>query len=129
MEQFFDSLVPILGILCAVALPIAGGIFLATKNIVNKHNEKMKMIEAGLIPQELPKEVSKTATLRNGMLMLGLGIGAILGFFLGEWLGYEKLTFALMVCLSALTLGGLALCLCYVFLYRSNKDENTDIDE
>ncbi len=130
MSEFFDSIVPIVAITFCIGLPVAGGIFLLWRNNINKHEERMKMIENGYIPTEEPKSIGKTKTLRNGMLMLGLGVGAILGYFLGEWLGYDKENFALLVCISAIAIGGLGLCLSYFILYgRLTKEEDLESEK
>ncbi len=126
MSYFLEACIPIVAIVFAVGLPIGGGIFLFWKNATNKHEEKMKMIEQGLVPEEKPKKISNTTTLRNGMLMLGLGLGAILGLILGKWLEYRDEMILLIMPVSSIAFGGLALFICYFIIYNLEQKEKPD---
>ena len=85
MEDF----IPIVAILCAVGLPIATGLVLGYNAIRNEHRERMGLIEQGIIPPNKTKQKSnpnRLVSLRNGIVLIALGIGIIVGFFCSEYL-------------------------------------------
>lgn len=79
-------LIPIIAIISSVALPIIVGAILGFKKINSDHKERMGLIQQGIIPPDEPKRKSKQTTpnryvsLRNGILLVSLGIGFITGF-------------------------------------------------
>ncbi len=82
-------LIPIVAILCAVGLPIATGLVLGFNAIRNEHRERMGLIEQGIIPPNRTKQKStpnRYVSLRNGIVLIALGIGIIVGFFCSEYL-------------------------------------------
>ena len=80
MDELF---IPVIAIISAVALPIAGTFIVAFKKINSDHKERMGLIQQGIIP---PQEVKRKGTpnryrsLRDGIILISLGIGLILGF-------------------------------------------------
>lgn len=85
MEDF----IPIVAILCAVGLPIATGLVLGYNAIRNEHRERMGLIEQGIIPPNKTKKKSdpnRLVSLRNGIVLIALGIGIIVGFFCSDYL-------------------------------------------
>ncbi len=78
-----DSLIPIIAILSTIALPIATALILGFKKVNAVHKERMGMIQQGIIPPNEPKRKSapnRYRSLRNGITLIALGIGLIVGF-------------------------------------------------
>ena len=83
MEDLMNSLVPVVAVLSTIALPIATGLILGLKKISSAHKERMGMIQQGIIPPNEPKRKStpnRYRSLRNGVILIALGIGIIVGF-------------------------------------------------
>ena len=79
--------IPIIAILSTVALPIIVGSILIFNKINSTHKERMGLIQQGIIPPDSPKQKPKQQTtpnryvsLRNGIILISLGIGFIAGF-------------------------------------------------
>ena len=84
-----EDLIPIVAILCAVGLPIATGLVIGLNAIRNEHRERMGLIEQGIIPPNKTKQKSnpnRLVSLRNGIVLIALGIGIIVGFLCSEYL-------------------------------------------
>ena len=80
-------LIPIIAILSTVALPLIVGSILIFNKINSTHKERMGLIQQGIIPPVTPKPKPKQQTtpnryvsLRNGIILISLGIGFIAGF-------------------------------------------------
>lgn len=80
-------LIPIIAILSTVALPLIVGSILIFNKINSTHKERMGLIQQGIIPPDAPKRKPKQQTtpnryvsLRNGIILISLGIGFIAGF-------------------------------------------------
>ena len=80
------TLIPIIAILSSVALPLIVGAILGFKKINSEHKERMGLIHQGIIPPDAPRKSKKQTTpnryvsLRNGIILIMLGIGFIAGF-------------------------------------------------
>ena len=72
-------IIPVLAILCAIALPLILVILSVYWTVTSKHKEKMAMIERGIAPDEnaSDRQPNRYGSLRNGLLMIGLAIGTI----------------------------------------------------
>lgn len=111
-------IVPVLGIICTIGLPLLLAIIASTKQISAKHAERMAMIERGVILEEPEKKPSKYGALRNACVMIGLALGAIGGLFAKNlyspytWWEADFLIFVLTV------LGGGLAFLVYFFIVR-----------
>ena len=81
-----EDLIPIIAILSTIALPIATGLILGFKKLNADHKERMGLIQQGIIPPNEPKQKPKQSTpnryvsLRNGIILIMLGVGFIVGF-------------------------------------------------
>ena len=81
-----ETLIPIIAILSTIALPIATGLILGFKKINSDHKERMGLIKQGIIPPDAPRKPKQQTTpnryvsLRNGIILISLGIGFIAGF-------------------------------------------------
>ena len=74
--------IPILGVICAVGMPVLLGIIASYMTIKSKHEEKMAMIEKGIVLEEAmrpERRPNRYNTLRNGIFMIGLSLGEIIG--------------------------------------------------
>jgi len=80
------EIIPIIAILSTIALPIVTGLILGFKKLNSDHKERMGLIQQGIIPPNEPKRKPKQSTpnryvsLRNGIILITLGIGFIVGF-------------------------------------------------
>ncbi|WP_436414483.1 DUF6249 domain-containing protein [Petrimonas sp.] len=77
----------IIAILSAVALPIATGLVIGLTSVKNQHRERMGLINQGIIPPERMKKKAnpnRFVSLRNGIVLIALGIGVIVGFLCSE---------------------------------------------
>ncbi len=111
----------ILAIICAVGLPIGGGLYLAFKVNQSKHAEKMAMIERGLVEEDKPKPKNTGEMLKRGLLMIGLAIGGLLGFWVAESF-YTRQSYWLIIGLFMMLFGGIATAVSYIILSHKNKN-------
>ena len=68
MEEW---LVPLVAIICAVGLPVLLLMILVIRTTRTKHEERMAMIEKGIVLEEPERKTNKFNALRNGLLMIG----------------------------------------------------------
>ena len=83
VEGILALFIPIIAILASVALPLVVAWVLIFKKINSTHKERMGMIQQGIIPPNEPKRKStpnRYRSLRNGVILVALGIGVIVGF-------------------------------------------------
>ena len=86
MENVF---IPIVSILSAVALPIVTALVLILRKLNADHNERMALINQGIIPPNEPKKKTnpnRLVSLRNGIILAALGIGILVGFLCSQYL-------------------------------------------
>ncbi|MCD8267142.1 MAG: hypothetical protein LUD46_00815 [Parabacteroides sp.] len=96
-----DWLVLLVAIICAVGLPVLLLIVLVVRTTRSKHEERMAMIEKGIVLEEPERKANKFNALRNGLLMIGLALGAICGIALEEtmpsdWEGFAVIIFTVL---------------------------------
>lgn len=121
MESTLGALVPIFGILFAVALPIALSGYILISLIRGRSKERMELIKQGIVPQAYPKPVpNKYISLRNGFLCIGVALGSIIGVLVTENLNIDVPLNILIVVSSVLLFLGFAYVL--FFLITKNKD-------
>ena len=92
--------IPILGVICAVGMPVLLGIIASYMTIKSKHEEKMAMIEKGIVLEEAmrpERRPNRYNTLRNGIFMIGLSLGVIVGMMLDSAFTYDSDWFFLLV--------------------------------
>lgn len=124
-----DDLIGLIAILSAVALPIAFGMTLGMISIKSAHRERMGLINQGIIP---PQRTSKKpnpnryVSLRNGILLVAIGIGIIVGFVSANYLAYGNYREFLVIAASIVFFLGVGF-LAYFFITR-NVVEEKDID-
>ena len=80
------ELAGIIAIISIFALPMITALVLILKRINSTHKERMELIKQGIIPPNEPKQKPKQSTpnryvsLRNGIILIMLGVGFIVGF-------------------------------------------------
>lgn len=83
------ELVGLVAVICIFGLPLIAGIVLGLRAMKNRNQERMGLINQGIIPPDTPKKKSdpnKMVSLRNGIVLISLGIGIIVGFLCSEYL-------------------------------------------
>ncbi len=89
MEEIMEEFIPIIAIICTIGLPIIAGWILGLQWVKSRHAERMGLINQGIIPPGSPKKKSdpnRFVSLRNGIVLIALGIGIIVGFLCSEYL-------------------------------------------
>lgn len=128
MEE--EIIIPVLGILCAIALPLILVILSVYWTVTSKHKEKMAMIERGIAPDEnaSDRQPNRYGSLRNGLLMIGLAIGTIAGIFLARTMKEEYEMFLIIVAMIVVC-GGIAFT-SYFFISKKlmEQEEKNSID-
>ena len=121
-------LIPIVAIICTIGLPILVISIIVYKSVQTKHQEKLAMIEKGMILQEPEKRTNKYTALRNGLLLVGLAVGAMVGLGISETWLRDSFAGDFMIAIMTILFGGIAF-LAYFFMIRSmqKQDNNTEI--
>lgn len=84
-----EDLVAIIAILTTVGLPILTGLLLGGISMRSKHRERMGLINQGIIPPDTETkkaDPNRMGALRNGLVLLSIGIGLGVGFFVWSYL-------------------------------------------
>ncbi|MDD2246898.1 MAG: DUF6249 domain-containing protein [Proteiniphilum sp.] len=84
-----EDLIAIIAIVCIFGLPVIAGIILGMRAIKSRNDERMGLINQGIIPPDTPKkkaDPNRLVSLRNGIVLVALGIGIIVGFLCSEYL-------------------------------------------
>ncbi len=124
-------LVPILGIICVIGMPVLLAIIASYMTIKSKHEEKMAMIERGIVLEEAPRperNPNRYNTLRNGILMIGLSLGVIVGLAFDSSFTYDSDWFFLSLPAVVILFGGVAFVV-YFFLSRFFMRKESEEDE
>lgn len=121
-------LIPIVAIICTIGLPVLVISIIVYKNVQTKHQEKLAMIEKGMILQEPEKRTNKYTALRNGLLLVGLAVGAMIGLGISETWLRDSFAGDFMIAIMTILFGGIAF-LAYFFMIRSmqKQDNNPEI--
>ena len=121
-------LIPLLAIICTIGLPILLVSLIVYKSVQTKHQEKLAMIEKGMILQEPEKRTNKYTALRNGLLLVGLAVGAMIGLGISETWLRDSFAGDFMIAIMTILFGGIAF-LAYFFMIRGmqKQDNNPEI--
>jgi preprotein translocase subunit YajC len=121
-------LISIVAIICTIGLPILVISIIVYKSVQTKHQEKLAMIEKGMILQEPEKRTNKYTALRNGLLLVGLAVGAMIGLGISETWLRDSFAGDFMIAIMTILFGGIAF-LAYFFMIRSmqKQDNNPEI--
>ena len=118
-----EDLIPLMGIVVCVGLPLLLAILVSLETVKSRHKEKMAMIEKGILLEEKSlarRDPNRYQALRNGMLMVGLALGALVGIFVSDMCGNMSDQWWTNLLVPAMTIlfGGIAFVL-YFFISRS----------
>jgi len=126
MENFINSLVPILAIICLFALPVLVTGYVLVKLITSNNKERLELARHGIIPPVRPKpSPNKYRSLRNGILCIGIAVGVVLGLIFSTHKGYEYYVEFLIISSSTILCLGLA----YIIFYFIVKNKNLENEE
>ena len=81
--------VAIIAIICTIGLPVVTGLVLGLRWMKTRSEERMGLINQGIIPPDTPKKKSnpnRMVSLRNGIVLIALGIGIIAAFLCSKYL-------------------------------------------
>jgi hypothetical protein len=108
MTGLMDSLVAVIAVLSIFALPLITALILIYKKLSSVHKERMGLIQQGIIPPNEPKRKSipnRYRSLRNGIILVWLGLGVIVGFVTANNLGTYENKFFIVIAIIVLFLG------------------------
>lgn len=117
-----NLLVPIVAIVCAVGLPIIMIIILGVQAQRGRHAERLAMIEKGAVLEEPEKKANRYPALRNGIVMIGLSLGLIIGLFVEPYMPNYSDFFSLGIPAFTILFGGIGF-VAYFFFSRSMQQK------
>ncbi|MDR1202948.1 MAG: hypothetical protein LBL58_15140 [Tannerellaceae bacterium] len=120
-----DFWIQVLAMIFVITLPVIGGLLLAKIN-QSKHAERMAMIEKGVVIEEPEKKVNKFDALRNGLLMIGLSLGAIAGLSINRYFYIREGGFLIFI--LAILGGGIAFVIYFFIARKMQREEGQDAD-
>ena len=107
-------------VLIPILVPL-GGCAMIFGIVYLKSRENMAMIEKGMNPKEFNNRPAPYRNLKNGLLLLGAGLGLLVAYFLTEYVTHDDDNPALWFALLGIG-GGLGL----IGSYRIEKKEILD---
>lgn len=107
---------------CIVSITLFAAVFgMVYVFLMTRHRERMEMLERNILTNPFPRPQYGLATLKYGMLLVGIGIGFIMGWVLYNYCAVDEgLSTISMICLF----GGLSLIINYLIV--RNKYNNKD---
>ena len=121
-----EHVVAIIAILTSVGLPIGLGIYLALRVKNQQHVERMELIKQGIIPPTTEKPTKNPMNrLRNGLILIGVGLGLVVSFFIKMTWNLDEDSQSLVTGASILLFMGAAF-LIYFFVSKKNATETTE---
>jgi hypothetical protein len=126
-----EELMGIIAIISIFALPMITAMVLIYKKLSSVHKERMGMIQQGIIPPNEPKRKStpnRYRSLRNGIILIGLGIGFIVGILGTNYLIIGEDNPFLFVIASTVLFLGIGYTVFFLITKDSygNKGDNVD---
>lgn len=114
MEE--QVIIPVLGIMLPIIITL--GAFVMIVYIRKFENmEKMAIIDKGLSPDLFKRERSTSGALRSGLLLIGIGIGLLMGYWLDRVFYMEEVAYFSMLFIF----GGLGLGIAYLIEEKKAK--------
>jgi len=115
-----NAIVPVLGVMLPIIITL--GAFIMVVYLRKYQNiERMSMIEKGVSPELFSKERSAGGgTLRWSLLLIGVGIGFLMGYWLDRTYDMEETGYFAMLFIF----GGLGLGISYFLDEKRNKGKN-----
>lgn len=120
-----EHVVAIIAILTSVGLPIGLGIYLALRVKNQQHVERMELIKQGIIPPTEQTTKNPMNRLRNGLILIGVGLGLVVSFFIKMTWNLDEDSQSLVTGASILLFMGVAF-LIYFFVSKKNATETTE---
>jgi hypothetical protein len=109
-------IVPVLGVLLPIIITL--GAFIMVVYLRKYENiERMSIIDKGLAPDMFKRERASSTTIRWSLLLIGVGIGFLMGYWLDRSFDMDEVGYFSMLFIF----GGLGLGLAYLFEERNNK--------
>lgn len=113
-----EIIIPVLGIMLPIIITL--GAFIMIVYIRKFDNlEKMAIIDKGLSPDLFKREKSTSGALRAGLLLMGVGIGLLMGYWLDRVFDMEEVAYFSMFFLF----GGAGLGIAYIIEERNAKSK------
>ncbi|NOT77070.1 MAG: AtpZ/AtpI family protein [Cyclobacteriaceae bacterium] len=114
-----DVIVPIMGIMLTIIITL--GFFIMIVYLRKFQNiERMSIIEKGLSPEMFKKEAEPT-TVRWALLLIGVGIGFLMGYWLDRTFDMEETGYFSMLFIF----GGIGLGLAYLHEEKRSKNNKS----
>lgn len=123
-----EDLIPILGILCVIGLPMVFLIVIGVKMVKSRHEERMEMIRQGIILEEPEKKANRFVALRNGLLLVGIAAGILVGLSISQSLFEDTFTGYFILFTMPILFAGIAF-LAYFFIVKSMQKSDEEKDE
>jgi len=117
----YELSVVLLGIIGTIIIPVTLGFVVVQTFLKNRGKERLAMIDKGIIPEEIEKSekrANRYPALRNGLLMIGIAFGIILGVIIGPVMVIGEDFIDITIFTMAILFGGIAFVV-YFFLARS----------
>ncbi|HRO74799.1 MAG TPA: DUF6249 domain-containing protein [Crocinitomicaceae bacterium] len=119
-------IVEIIAILTTIGLPVGLGIYLALRIEKQRHTERMELIKQGIIPPTTEKPAKNPMNrLRNGLILIGIGLGLAVSFFIQKTWQLDEDSQSLITAASILLFMGTAF-LIYFFVSNKKSTETTE---
>lgn len=119
-----DLLISLVAIICAVGLPFIMIIILGVQAQRGRHAERLAMIEKGVVLEEPEKKANRYPALRNGIVMIGLSLGLIIGLFVEPYLPHYSDFFSLGIPAFTILFGGIGFVVYFFFSRSMQQKEN-----
>ena len=111
-----EIIVPIFGMVLTIVITL--GAFIMIVYLRKFHNtERMLIIEKGLSPDMFKREKMAPGTIRWALLLIGIGVGFLMGYWLDRSFDMEEVGYFSMLFIF----GGLGLGLAYFFEEGRNR--------
>lgn len=121
-----ELIISVFAVFCTIGLPL----LLAMALGKFRHDERMAMIDKGVTLEEPVKKSNRYPALRNGLFMIGLSLGAIVGLYVSPSLPAYSDWADLSVPIMAVLFGGVAFVV-YFFVSRAMemKEKHPDSEQ
>ena len=126
-----ESLIAIIAVISIFALPVIAAVVLIFKKINSTHKERMGMIQQGIIPPNETKRQSipnRYRSLLNGVILIALGIGFIVGFSGTNYLIIGEVNPDLFVVASVVLFLGIGYLVFFLITRNKKEYNNSDLD-
>lgn len=120
-----NDLIPVIAIICTIGLPIAMAIVLGVQALKGRHAERLSMIEKGIMPDgsnKKEKPANLYSALRNGLVMIGLALGLIVGLLVDPYIPHVSSYGSMSIPAFTIFFGGIGF-LVYFFFSRKMKQK------